>query len=354
MELFYEPQEDSALLADAILHKLDTSFIPKTALDVGTGSGFLAKAMQITFPSCDVLGIDINEAALAHCESLGLRVLKSNLFENIPKSQKFDLIVCNPPYLPQNDLDDMSDIYTHALVGGKKGYEYILRFLDEAKKHLAKGGKILLLFSNLSNKNVIDKYLKDSFYVVRELAKQNVGLMEDLYVYGLTIPDICFDFAPAKYIAKGKRGLVISCTYKHKKVVAKIPLDETQRVKILEKEAKFLQLANSVGVGPKYMLHTDQYLLMEYIHGIHLRDYLKTATKVQAKSILNQIQKQCEQLDKLGVTKQEMTNPGKNILVTKDEKTKKHHPVLIDFERATFTTKSKNVNQFAEFVKRLG
>jgi release factor glutamine methyltransferase len=343
MTLFYEPEADTLLIAKAIAH-LD-GFQPKTALDVGVGSGALSQVIQKKWPSCHVLGIDINDAALEHCQNLGLHVQKSDLFETI--STKFNLIVCNPPYLPQNEHDDMTDAYTRALVGGKNGYEYILAFLEQAKQFLEENGKIVFLFSSLSNKSVIDTELYKSPYIVKFLTTEHVGLMEDLYVYELTLPKAYFVLQKPQFLAKGKRGLVLKGMSKKKVVVAKVPLDETQRIKILEKEALFLKRANESHIGPTYLMHTDHYILMEYVDGVHLRDYLKSATPMQKETVLVKIMHQCEKLDKAGIAKAEMTNPGKNILVTKT-----HKPVLIDFERASFTQKTKNANQFKEFIKR--
>jgi release factor glutamine methyltransferase len=343
MTLFYEPEADTLLIAKAIANL--ENFLPKTALDVGVGSGALSQVIQKKWPTCDVLGIDINVAALEHCKNIGIHVQKSDLFETI--STKFDLIVCNPPYLPQNDLDDMADVYTRALVGGKNGYEYILTFLDEAKNYLNENGKIVFLFSSLSNKSVIDSQLHKSPYLVTQLATEHVGLMENLYVYELSLPHAYFILQKPQFLAKGKRGLVLKGIYIKKGVVAKIPLDETQRIKILEKEALFVKRANESQIGPKYIMHTENFLIMEFVEGVHLRDYLKTATPTQKKAVLTKIMHQCEILDKVGIAKAEMTNPGKNILVTK-----MHKPIIIDFERATFTQKPKNVNQFKEFIKR--
>jgi len=58
------------------------------------------------------------------------------------------LIIFNPPYLPEDSQEPESS--RTATTGGKKGSEIINRFLIQAKKYLAKDGKILLLTSNLT------------------------------------------------------------------------------------------------------------------------------------------------------------------------------------------------------------
>jgi methylase of polypeptide subunit release factors len=69
------------------------------------------------------------------------------LFEKIPKL-KFDLIIFNPPYLPE-DAREPKNSQT-ATTGGKKGNEIILKFLEQSKNFLSKNGKIFLITSSLA------------------------------------------------------------------------------------------------------------------------------------------------------------------------------------------------------------
>ena len=70
------------------------------------------------------------------------------MFEKI--NGKFNLIIFNPPYLPEDKREPRdSQLQT---TGGKKGNEIILRFLQQAKKHLKENGKIFLITSSLSPK----------------------------------------------------------------------------------------------------------------------------------------------------------------------------------------------------------
>jgi len=68
------------------------------------------------------------------------------LFEGV--KGKFDVIIFNPPYLPMDEKEP-KDSRT-ATTGGKKGNELIIKFLKQAKNHLANGGKIFLITSSLS------------------------------------------------------------------------------------------------------------------------------------------------------------------------------------------------------------
>ena len=70
------------------------------------------------------------------------------MFENI--KGKYNLIIFNPPYLPEESKEPIDS--KMATTGGKKGEEIILKFLEQAKNHLENNGKIFLLASSLTPK----------------------------------------------------------------------------------------------------------------------------------------------------------------------------------------------------------
>ncbi|MBC8494805.1 methyltransferase [archaeon] len=167
---FYEAREDSFLLQKQI-----KNYAKGFILDMGTGSGIQAE--EAAKFSDKVLAVDINEKAIKHCEKKLPRIefRQSNLFSNI--TENFDLIVFNPPYLPNEPR--APDI---ALDGGKEGYELIGAFLKQAKEHLNEDGTILLLFSSFSKKEKIINILKEENYKYKEIAREHIEF-EDLYVY---------------------------------------------------------------------------------------------------------------------------------------------------------------------------
>lgn len=180
--MIYEPNDDSYLLAESV-----KEYAKGKVLDMGTGSGIQAEtALQKTK---EVLAADINQEAVEHCQKKGIKCIQSDLFKNI--KDKFDLIIFNPPYLPEEreycgitftgkDFNYVNDI---SLVGGKKGWETIDRFLKEAKKHLNKNGKILLSFSSLTGD--VEEIMKKHDYNFKKIASKKI-FFEELYVYLLS------------------------------------------------------------------------------------------------------------------------------------------------------------------------
>jgi len=143
----YQPAEDSYLLSDILKKQIPTLLENKPDLrflEIGAGSGIhLSTAEKLGIKKENIFSSDIDEASVNHCNLLGYNCIKSDLFENI--QGKYNLIIFNPPYLPEDKNDKGLDT-----TGGKKGNEIILRFLEQAKNYLEKGGRIFLLASSLT------------------------------------------------------------------------------------------------------------------------------------------------------------------------------------------------------------
>ncbi len=342
----YEPQEDSLLLLAAV-----KKYARGTVLDMGCGSGIQGITALMNRNVTAITFADINPSAITHAKTAAtaaaataairtpLSFVHSDLFATIPREALFDTIIFNPPYLP----DDEYDAEKHITTGGKEGYETILRFLQEAKDHLARDGIILLLFSSLSRKSVIDKALRELSYEKNLVGKTHV-FMENLYVYllkRLQDPDVIF---------KGHRGIVEKKQILHHGkplvVAVKRPRGTSYQGK---KEAAFLQLLNTHHIGPQFIAYdaVSNTLTMAFIEGDRIVDYLEksSTTKKDIMTFLREILGQIATLDALHINKQELTNPYKHIIVTKSR-----DPVFIDFERCHYTPLPKNITQFIQFL----
>ena len=151
MTFIYEPAEDSYLLA-SIIPKYAKN---KSVLDVGAGSGILAETAQ-NAGAKSVLAVDINRESIKIIKKKKIKAINSSLFEKV--KDKFDIILCNPPYLPEDKREDKES--QRATTGGKRGDEFILKFLKQAIKHLNKKGTILILLSSLTPQKRIITLMK--------------------------------------------------------------------------------------------------------------------------------------------------------------------------------------------------
>jgi release factor glutamine methyltransferase len=146
----YVPAEDSYLMSRILKEQLPVLLFKKPNLkflEIGAGSGIhLQTANSFGIKKENIFSPDINKAAVSHCNLLGFNCIYSDLFENI--HNKFDIIIFNPPYLPEDFREPKSSKLN--TTAGKKGNEIILRFLKQAKDFLEKDGILFLITSSLS------------------------------------------------------------------------------------------------------------------------------------------------------------------------------------------------------------
>lgn len=127
---------------------------PRRILDLCAGSGCIAIACAKAFPEAQVDAVEIDAGALkliaANVKRHGLRqrvsAIKSDLFANL-KGRKYDLIVSNPPYVPESRWKAMPAEYHHepklALAAGRDGMDIVSRILRAAPRHLTQDGLLV-------------------------------------------------------------------------------------------------------------------------------------------------------------------------------------------------------------------
>lgn len=138
----------------------------KEVLDLCTGSGCIAITLKKENPLLNIIASDISLKALnvandnAKKNNVKVTFIHSDLFEKI--ECKFDLIVCNPPYIALNDLqiDEMVKLHepSLALYGGKNGLDYYCRIIDEVINYLKPNGQIIFEIG-CQQKEMLENYL---------------------------------------------------------------------------------------------------------------------------------------------------------------------------------------------------
>lgn len=365
--MMYEPQEDSYLLQEQV-----KKYARGVVLDLGTGSGIQAITAAKKKNVKKVIAVDIQKSVIDWCKkqhnNKKITWLHSNLFSKIhslskKSHQKFDTIIFNPPYLPQDP-----GIADRRLYGGKKGYELIQRAFKDINKHLAKDGFILLLFSSCTQKDRVEDIITQAAMQYQEIGHQHISF-EDLYVYKITKSELRKELETKHslqkitYFTKGKRGMLYKARHcidnrNCKTVIIKSKNPKSKAENRIENEAKWMKKLNNYAIGPKYLAsgktNSTSYVLYEYISGQFLTDWIehqkvektKTKQKIEEikkiKKILVNCFKQCRKLDLLGADKDEMHHPFKHILISHNR------PVFLDFERMHHVKEPKNVTQFCQ------
>ena len=163
----YQPAEDTFFLADHIEDEKG-----KTALDIGTGTGFLAKILSDSFDL--VIGTDININSLKQ----QVAPIRNRICCNAADvfSKKFDLIICNLPYLATDEIIDI------ATDGGTEGFEIPAQIIKSALPCLNKSGKFIFVTSSLSNYQKLIDMINSQGFRARILARKKLFFEELILV----------------------------------------------------------------------------------------------------------------------------------------------------------------------------
>jgi release factor glutamine methyltransferase len=145
----YQPAADSALLARTVASAVDPG---DSALDVGTGSGYVAATMAKA--GAAVVGVDLNPSACAQARAAGVPVVRGDLVEPF-RDDAFDVVACNPPYLPTPPEREWDDWLERALSGGPDGRAMVDPFLASVGRVLAPEGRVYLLISTLTGVDAV-------------------------------------------------------------------------------------------------------------------------------------------------------------------------------------------------------
>jgi len=147
------PRHETERLVELALQKIP-QYASWTIADLGTGSGAIAIAIASERPQCNIIATDISEQTLAvargNAQNLGIdsiTFLNGDWYEPLA-THKFDLIVCNPPYVAELDphlqQGDLRFEPTRALSAGENGLKDIRHIIAHAARHLKPQGWLLL------------------------------------------------------------------------------------------------------------------------------------------------------------------------------------------------------------------
>ena len=148
-ERVLDPRPDTETLVDWALEVLAHQPAPRV-VDLGTGSGAIALALQQQRPDAQVLAVDASQDALAVAQAnatrLGLPVQFQHGHWLQGMAGGFAAIVSNPPYIAATDshLAALTHEPLSALASGADGLDDLRSIIAQAPAHLAPGGWLLL------------------------------------------------------------------------------------------------------------------------------------------------------------------------------------------------------------------
>ena len=167
-----DPRADTETIIELTLQLLDQE--PKRFLDLGTGSGAIAVTLLAERHSWSGIAVDLSAEALeiAKSNANALGVAQRLAFHNAAWfngiAEKFDLIVSNPPYIPQLEVFELSlEVQNYdphlALDGGEDGLEAYRAIAAGAGDHLKSNGLVVLEIGAGQSANVIQIFLAQGF-----------------------------------------------------------------------------------------------------------------------------------------------------------------------------------------------
>ena len=171
------PRPETEVLIDLILSHINNKNNYFNILDIGTGSGCILISLLKELMKAKGIGVDKSSKAIAIAnknsisQQVNNRVVFKNLnLEEIKFDKKFDLIVSNPPYLPDVSLKNLNlDIKLYepkiALQGGVQGLDFLYKIINLASKILKINGLLALEIGD-NQFHILAKYLNNNRFKI--------------------------------------------------------------------------------------------------------------------------------------------------------------------------------------------
>jgi putative serine/threonine protein kinase len=147
-------------------------------------------------------------------------------------------------------------------------------------------------------------------------------------------------------LGKGYTGIVILAKIGTRKVALKIRRTDSPRAS-MEKEAALLKTANKVNVGPKLIKSSNNFVVMEYLDGKKIHDWVESlkgrGSSAKLKQVISKVLSDCQSLDAAGLDHGELSNITKHVIVGKSI-------TMIDFESSSLDRKVSNVTSATQAI----
>lgn len=170
-----DPRPDSESLIELACEMFPDKNQKLEILELGVGSGCLSITLLKNFPNAMASGVDISLEALevaqknssAHQLQHRFELMQSDLFANVG-AKKFDLIISNPPYIPEAEIENLADEVRLfeprlALVGGVDGLDFYRRIAKESAGFLKPAGPVVVEVGHDQKQAVVDIFAANEF-----------------------------------------------------------------------------------------------------------------------------------------------------------------------------------------------
>lgn len=180
------PRQDTEILVETALEKINTKK-PLRVLDMCTGSGcILLSVLSYGRKKCEItgVGVDVSDKALqvakenARILQVDAEWIESDLFSGV--SEKFDMILSNPPYIPSAVIKTLQpEVREHdpllALDGKEDGLYFYRKIIEESRNYLQPGGWLIFEIG-AEQGEAVSSYLKQNGFAQVAVKKDLTGL----------------------------------------------------------------------------------------------------------------------------------------------------------------------------------
>ena len=193
------PTPETELLCEGALTFLKSNKITSPRiLDIGTGSGVIAITLACEYAVGGILALDISREAMnvarKNADSFNLNgkieFRESNLLNAVKESEKFDLVISNPPYVTEAEYKNLAP-EVHAdpkisITSGEDGLDAIRVILEKAPEFLAKRGRIMFEIGHNQAERITNITEKDGRY-------NSISILKDLNNFDRIVILTCVD-----------------------------------------------------------------------------------------------------------------------------------------------------------------
>lgn len=184
--------------------------------------------------------------------------------------------------------------------------------------------------SILGYPNATKKQIESRYIEIKALGVESVSFFGRTEINSVAI------------LGKGRNGLLILAKKNNKKIAVKIRRIDSQR-STMYTESKFLKMANSINIGPKWITNSKNFIVMEYVNGKLITEWISNANTKEINHMIKLILVDCYNLDKFGIDHGELNNISKHIIINKK-------PTIIDFEDASNIRRVSNVTSVIQYM----
>ena len=199
----------------------------------------------------------------------------------------------------------------------------------------------------------IKKFIKEPYSKILGYPKASLRQLQSRIseLEKLKIKSISFSgqttIGSLQILGKGYVGVVVLAKKRKNVIALKIRRLDSQRSE-MRSEAKLLKLVNTVNVGPKLYGVSKNFLVMEYLEGDKIGDWIQSLKGVgsskKLKSVVRTILEDCYKLDRMGFDHGELSSISKHVIIGKSRVT------LIDFESSSVNRKVSNVTSVTQAI----